>query len=614
MFDIQYIHKYPGISPFAKEPILLALITPSDLISKEIYQRCLNLFAHYPEWLSDELSQHLTEMKDPPPLELSPQALLGKTIAQWTLAALNEVRGFIQAAGADVTPDGRIQVWLGFHHIQVSKTALELTLRALLLAGDSTEGISIQNKAIIDQQLNALWQDCKQCHPDYQARILMYAAQQLGIPFLPFIENSRFWQFGWGCNARVFMESASNKDGMLAAHWAGSKVSSKQIFVQLGMPTPQYLLVQHQEQLEEAALKVGWPCVIKPLNCGGGKGVSANIQNLATLKKGYHYARNFSSDSLMVERHIEGDDYRIMVIGGKVSAVIRRDPASITGDGIQTISQLIKQLNKNRTTNLVKSAYKRPIMIDDVLIAQLEQQDVSLNYVPATGVKISLRSNANISTGGSGTDVSTGVHPDLIKAAEAIATTMGLHTTGVDYITTDISRSWSEGAGAFIEVNTTPGLCVLISSGLDPLTVGAQVLGETIASVPICFVVVSPEELDIVMAILQQKSLSDDKGWSCKQKVSIGSLTLHTEGMSPQQATEVMLRHQSLHQAIVVYDTEQLMRYGAPISQCEQVLVSPMAVKVLSKPWIGMLKGLPSKNTLSTCGTEEICTQLTQYY
>ncbi|OOV74696.1 hypothetical protein BTA35_0217590, partial [Oceanospirillum linum] len=127
-------------------------------------------------------------------------------------------------------------------------------------------------------------------------------------------------------------------------------------------------------------------------------------------------------------RHIEGDDYRIMVIGGKVSAVIRRDPASITGDGIQTISQLIKQLNKNRTTNLVKSAYKRPIMIDDVLIAQLEQQDVSLNYVPATGVKISLRSNANISTGGSGTDVSTGVHPDLIKAAEAIATTMGLHT------------------------------------------------------------------------------------------------------------------------------------------------------------------------------------------
>jgi len=78
--------------------------------------------------------------------------------------------------------------------------------------------------------------------------------------------------------------------------------------------------------------------------------------------------------------------------------------------------------------------------------------------VPDKGRRVILRNNANLSTGGTATDVTDEVHPEVAARVIAAAQMVGLDICGVDVVCESVERPLEEQHGGIVEVNAAPGL------------------------------------------------------------------------------------------------------------------------------------------------------------
>lgn len=572
---LKWVGEYHGPSPLAAGPVVVAELSADVMPEPERLA-----WARAQWWVQSGV----TALDNEPELGLAiDDALLGvgETAVRGAQAALNEVRGFVQHAGA-VRSGNAVRLWLGFHHPPVSRAALQLALKSLakLLEGEFTP-------SIFRAELEQLWQACRRYHPDYQARILMVGAREMCVPFLPFLPDSRYWQFGWGSKGRVFFESSSNEDGALGAKWQRDKTTAKALMMALGMPTPAHRVVHQPDELVTAVQQQGFPCVIKPVDAGGGKGVTANILSLADAKAAFALAYRYRPGPVMVETHVHGYDHRLMVIEGQLVAVIRREPSYVVGDGRQTIAQLVTALNATRSSNIVHSRYLRPIVVDAVVEQHLVTQSLVPSDVLALGQRVTLRSNANLSTGGLCTDVTARCHPQVRAMAEQLAETAGLTTIGIDYLTTDITRAPSETGGAFIEMNTTPGLDACVAAGWAEAEIARLVLGTEVGRIPVTLKVVGDATLSQECSKGLSVSLKDDEGWLCGDDLRVGAAHLRNTSLQPWAAVQAALRNQRLIRLQVVCTSSDIQRYGLPVDRFEHVQLDSA---LLPEPWLDLLK------------------------
>ena len=560
MANLKFESAFFGPNPFADRAVLVARLTLDDAEQAKGFARgALALRTHWPEWF------------DAAPDEAGGAAAvpIASTAARWALGALNEVRGHLQDAGAREDASGAA-LWVGFHHPAVSRAALDLAFRAL---GAAASMPTFSPKLLADE-LRKLWDLCRQRHPDYQARILMQAADSRGIPYLPFIEGSKYWQYGWGAKSRIFHESASNADGFLAGLVQRSKVLSKAAFAALGVPTPPHVVVHKADELAKAAQAIGWPCVLKPIDGSGGKGVTAGVRTPETMQQALVVAQRGNPDApVMVEAYVAGEDNRLMVIDGKLVAAIRREPSSVVGDGASTILQLVAQLNSVRSPNMVKSRYLRPIPIDDILRRHLATQGVELDTVLASGRKARLRSNSNLSTGGICIDVTAQVHPQVRQFAESISQAFGIDSAGLDYMTTDIGESPAVSGGRFIEANLMPGLDATIAAGWDPIDIGVAALGAKPGRIPVSLFVIAKAEIERVLDALQAAKHTAGAGWVCGTNSGVGSLVLGAGTGEPWSAVRRVLRLPRVKRVDIVLAAEELVQQGLPLDRFDRVVV-----------------------------------------
>ena len=558
MIDIRLEALFHGPNIWAPAPVLVASVRRTQPLARDVALACERLRALWPDWLHGQRSV---------PDETTEVAGL---MAAWALGALNERRGCVSEAGARATPEGA-RLWLGFHHPELSRLALALARRAVLeAAGPSGDE---QARAALDGPLQRLWDLCQRHHPDYQARILMEGARAMGVPTLPFVPGSRYWQYGWGARARVFMESASNADGLLGAQWQRSKALSHAVFTSLGVPTPAHRLVQQPGELEAAATAVGWPCVVKPTDRGGGRGVTAGIASLAALLEAFAHARRFTQGPVMVEAFVPGEDHRLMVVDGRLVAAIRREPSSVVGDGRRTLRELVQALNATRSANMVKSRYLRPIAFDGLLIGHLAGQGLSLDAVLASDRRVGLRSNANLSGGGICTDVTANVHPAVRRMAEAVSAAFGLGTAGLDYLTTDIGEAPRRSGGQLIEINTTPGLDAAIAAGWAPAAIARAVLGERPGRVPVTLALLPPAALALVVKAFRAHPGGPGVGWACGCFAEVGGVSLQGAADDPWAGTRAALRLPALRTLTVLSTPAELMRQGLPVDAVARALL-----------------------------------------
>lgn len=282
-----------------------------------------------------------------------------------------------------------------------------------------------------------------------------------GIPYIRLSTHSLI-QLGYGRYQKRIQATLTSKTAFFAVEIAGDKRATKAILGESGIQVPKGTTVFDEQELKSAIDWLGFPIVIKPLDGNHGKGASININDLKDAQKGLAEAKKYSS-GVIVEQYITGSDFRLLVVNGRYVAAAMRTPAMVTGDGTSTIRQLINQENKDPKRGIGHEKSLTRIQIDKHTRSLLKSRNLSTDSVLKKGEKLYLKSTANISTGGTATDVTDLVDPYNILMAERIAGLVGLDVCGIDVMTTDIAIPLNETRGAVLEVNAAPGFRMHIS-------------------------------------------------------------------------------------------------------------------------------------------------------
>lgn len=277
------------------------------------------------------------------------------------------------------------------------------------------------------------------------------AANTENIPWRHVALNA--FQYGYGKQSRWLDSTFTDKTSQITTILARNKRSMAVMLHNAGFPVAEQYVINSEAEALQMARRIGYPVVIKPLDQDGGKGVYARLVSEQSVKQAYQLAKKHSTN-LLLEKHITGKDYRLLVLNGKLIWAIERIPAGVTGDGFNTIQALA--LKHNHQHEAVFPL--RHIEITADTINYLAEQGFTLESVPPASQFVPLNRIANISTGGTPVGVFAKVHPDNIRLAETVAKLLRLDIAGVDFISPNIEQSYLENGGKLIEINSQPQL------------------------------------------------------------------------------------------------------------------------------------------------------------
>ncbi len=280
-------------------------------------------------------------------------------------------------------------------------------------------------------------------------------AAKRGIPFIRLNKRSLV-QLGYGVNQKRIRATIASTTGNIAVDIACDKEETKMLLEAAEIPVPRGTVIRSEEGLKDAVERYGFPLVIKPIDGNHGKGNTTNIttwqQALTALEAAQKYGR-----SVIVEKFITGVDFRCLVINYKFVCAALRTPAAVTGDGEHNIQWLIDETNKDPRRGYGHEKVLTQITIDQFTQKMLDDKGYTLDTIPAKGEQVLLKPTANLSTGGTSTDVTDEVHPANIFMCERIARIIGLDICGIDIMASDLRTPVSENGGAILEVNAAPG-------------------------------------------------------------------------------------------------------------------------------------------------------------
>lgn len=343
-------------------------------------------------------------------------------------------------------------VWSSRFH-ELSRRAAEAGLAGVTeLLPDELTWPSAAAGPGFDQALASLLKAARRERTLPPAAVLLDAAERKGIPWARIGGN--VIRLGQGKFQGRIWSTVTSNTSRVGDRLSQDKVATHRVLEDIGLPVPRQIGVGSVREAKAAAEAIGYPVVVKPLGGNTGKGVSANLKAAREITPAFKRAREVGSD-VVVESFVTGDDYRLLVVGGRVAAAARRVPPSVTGDGRRTIAELIEELNADPLRDNFRRAR---IKLDQELNRLLELAGYKLGTVLADGEAFRLRSTANVSTGGFTMDVTDILHPDNAEMAIRAAEAVGLDVAGVDFLTTDIARSYREVGGGIVEVNSRPGL------------------------------------------------------------------------------------------------------------------------------------------------------------
>jgi cyanophycin synthetase len=284
---------------------------------------------------------------------------------------------------------------------------------------------------------------------------LVKAAEERGIPWLRLNDQSLV-QLGHGKYQQRIQATVTGRTPHIAVELASDKEETNKILASLGLPVPRQDLVQSESGAVRAARRIGFPVVTKPYNGNHGRGISIRLTSDAEVIEGFNKAKEISR-SVIVETYLEGDDHRLLVVNGELVAATRRTPGHVVGDGVHSITQLVEIVNQDPRRGVGHEKVLTRLVLDAQAEMMMARAGVTADSVPAADQVIYLRSTANLSTGGTATDVTDIIHPDNREMAVRAIRAIGLDVGGVDFLSTNIAESYRSIGGGICEVNAAPG-------------------------------------------------------------------------------------------------------------------------------------------------------------
>ena len=280
-------------------------------------------------------------------------------------------------------------------------------------------------------------------------------AVKRGIPFIRLNKHSLV-QLGYGVHQKRIRATIASTTSNIAVDIACDKEETKALLEAAEIPVPRGTIIRSQEGLKDAIERYGYPLVLKPVDGNHGKGATTNITTWEQAVKALEAAQVYGR-SVICERFIQGFDFRVLVINNKFICAALRTPASVVGDGEHTIQWLIDETNRDPRRGYGHEKVLTSIKVDDFTQKMLDEKGYTLETIPAKDELVLLKPTANLSTGGTSTDVTDEVHPANIFMCERISKIIGLDICGIDIMAPDLRVPITENGGAVLEVNAAPG-------------------------------------------------------------------------------------------------------------------------------------------------------------
>lgn len=304
---------------------------------------------------------------------------------------------------------------------------------------------------------------------------IVRAAAARGIPVRR-LNSGSLVQLGYGARQRKILAAETDRTSAIAEEIAQDKQLTRSLLRAAGVCVPDGQPVASAEEAWQAAEQIGLPVVVKPQFGNQGRGVATQLTCRQQVLSAYAAAVREDA-SVLVERFVRGADFRLLVVGQRVVAAARREPAQVVGDGRHSVAELIEQVNADARRGDDHGSVLTRIRLDRIALDVLAEQGYKPDSVPPRGTRVLVRRNANLSTGGTAVDVTEQVHPEVAARAVEAARVVGLEIAGVDVVAGDISRPLDQQGGAIVEVNARPGLRMhLEPSAGAPRDVGGAIV------------------------------------------------------------------------------------------------------------------------------------------
>ncbi|SMB28581.1 Cyanophycin synthetase [Sterolibacterium denitrificans] len=408
---------------------------------------------------------------------------------------------------------------------------------------------------------------------------IVQAAVNRGIPYRRLTAGSLV-QFGWGSQQRRIQAAETDGSSAIAEAIAQDKDLTKQLLDMAGIPVPRGRPVSTLEEAWQAALEIGLPVVVKPQDGNQGKGVTVNISRRDQLEAAFATAASISSE-VLVERHLRGLDFRLLVVGNQLVAAARRDPPHVIGDGERSVQTLVDQVNSDPRRGDGHATALTRIPLDDIAHAKLAEQGLQATSIPPRGMPIILRDNANLSTGGTATDVTDDVHVDVAARVVEAARMVGLDVCGIDLVCDSLLHPIEEQGGGIVEVNAAPGLRM----HLAPSYGKSRPVGEAIinlmypdageARIPLVAVAGTNGKTTTVRLIahlLGQQQLR--VGMTTTDGIYIDGQRIDSDDCSGPRSARNVLLHPEVDAAVLETARGGVLREGLAFDRCDVAVVT----------------------------------------
>lgn len=109
--------------------------------------------------------------------------------------------------------------------------------------------------------------------------------------------------------------------GVLGSALSMDKMRCKQLWLGLSLPTPEYQILENEDDCEQALQKLGLPLMIKPVLEGSSIGIS-KVKSAQEMLPAWQMAQGCGG-AIMAEKFIEGEEYTASIIGDLVLPMIR---------------------------------------------------------------------------------------------------------------------------------------------------------------------------------------------------------------------------------------------------------------------------------------------------
>ncbi len=408
---------------------------------------------------------------------------------------------------------------------------------------------------------------------------IVAAANERRIPNIRLTEGNLV-QLGYGAKQRRIWTAETDRTSAIAENISSDKDLTKQLLASCGIPVPEGEIVENEDQAWQAAQDIGLPVVVKPSDANRGRGVSLNLNTESSIKSAFHIASKVGTE-VLVERYVLGDEHRLLVVGDRMVAAAKGETASVIGDGVHTVAELIDlQINSDPRRGATEDFVLNSVRLNDhpQAVLQIESQGHLVTDVLPNGKELIVQRNGNMNF-----DVTEQVHPEVAAMACLAARVIGLDVAGIDLVAQDVSKPLSEQDAAIVEVNAGPGLLMHLKPVVGkPRAVGKSIIDHLFPSkengrIPIVGILGSEQTCLLSHLVTWLLHLSGKRvGLACEDGLYMDQRKVQTTDARNYHVGERLLINRTLEAGVFQTSPWHILQDGLPYDRCQVGVVTDM--------------------------------------